>query len=105
MSDQPSLPPENHPPTYVAPQYQPGMDGQPVRPPFSKLAIGGFILSVVGLFIFGFLGFIGVLLSRRALHAIRLGTARGRGLAIAGLVIGIVAAIVYIIQLILRAIS
>ncbi|MEF2976142.1 DUF4190 domain-containing protein [Subtercola sp. YIM 133946] len=72
------------------------------RPPFSGMAIAGFAISCVSLFIFGFLGIVGLLLSVAALRRIRTGVARGRGLAIAGLVIGAVAAIFYLVGLLLR---
>jgi len=79
--------------------------GPPVPPgqlPFSKSAIWGFVISCVSVFVFGFLGSLGVVLSRRGFQAARLGTARGRGLAIAGMIIGMAGFLYYVINFIVH---
>jgi hypothetical protein len=58
------------------------------RLPFSQLAIWGFVISCVSLFVFGFIGVLGAGLSGRGFRAAAQGRARGKGLAIAGMVIG-----------------
>lgn len=64
---------------------------QPVqRPPFSRLAIWGFVISCVSLFVFGFIGALGAALCGRGFRAAAQGRARGKGLAIAGMIIGAV---------------
>ncbi|MHC6222091.1 DUF4190 domain-containing protein [Arthrobacter sp. MMS24-S77] len=61
-----------------------------VRPPFSKAAITGFIISCVGLFVFAMAGPLGTAISGIGFRRAREHGLRGRGLAIAGMVIGIV---------------
>jgi hypothetical protein len=58
------------------------------RLPFSQLAIWGFVISCVSLFVFGFIGVLGAGLSGRGFRAAAQGRARGKGLAIAGMIIG-----------------
>ncbi|MCU1480040.1 MAG: hypothetical protein JWQ19_826 [Subtercola sp.] len=114
----PITPPPGVPPVYQAPStlpsYQPGAyppaPGTPTgygqqtqRPPFSKLVIAGFVLSCVSIFVFGFLGVLGVVLAGQGLRAVRRGLARGRGLAIAAMVIGVVGFVFYAVGLILGA--
>ncbi len=83
-------------PTYPAlPPYPGPADMAPAQPPFSKLAIAGFVISCLSLFIFGWLGVVGALLSSRGLRDARRGLVRGRGLAIAGFVIGCVGFVAY----------
>lgn len=66
-----------------------GTAAQPVRrPPFSQLAIWGFVISCLSLFVFGFIGALGAALSGRGFRAAAQGRARGKGLAIAGMIIG-----------------
>ncbi len=60
------------------------------RLPISKMVIWGFIVSLISLVVFGALGVLGVVLTRQGLRAIKAGSARGRGLAIAAIVMGIV---------------
>ena len=62
---------------------------QGTRPPFNKMAIWGFVIACVGLFVFGFLGALAAALSLQALKAIRRTGERGKGLAIAGMCLGI----------------
>lgn len=62
---------------------------QPIRRlPFSQLAIWGFVISWVSLSVFGFIGALGAALCGRGFRAAAQGRARGKGLAIAGMVIG-----------------
>ncbi|WP_295127688.1 DUF4190 domain-containing protein [uncultured Leifsonia sp.] len=66
-----------------------GTAAQPVqRPPFSQLAIWGFVISCLSLFVFGFIGAMGAALSGRGFRAAAQGRARGKGLALAGMIIG-----------------
>ena len=74
----------------------------PGRLPFSKSAIWGFVISCMSFFVFGFLGSLGVVLSARGFRAARLRTARGRGLAIAGMIIGMVGFLYYAINFIVH---
>jgi hypothetical protein len=66
------------------------------QPPFSKLVIWGFIVSLISLIVFGMLGALGAVLARHGLRAVKAGTARGRGLAIAAIVMGSVAVAYYL---------
>lgn len=56
------------------------------------LAVTGFVLSLVGLFLFGFiLGLLAIIFSAIGLgRAVKDSTYKGKGLAIAGLIIGII---------------
>jgi Domain of unknown function (DUF4190) len=71
---------------------QPGQFGQPAK---SGMAIAGLVLSLVGVipcFWFWFLqvpGYLGVIFSIIGLKATKGGARRGRGMAIAGLVVGL----------------
>lgn len=73
--------------------------------PFSKAAIWGFILSCVSIFVFGFVGALGASISARGFRAARMGTARGRGLAIAGMIIGTVGFLYYAINFVMAHMS
>lgn len=77
--------------------YPPPSPREPIAQPlpFSKQAIWGFVISCVSLLVFGFIGVIGVVLSSRGLTAARQGRARGRGLAIAGMIIGAIGFLFY----------
>jgi hypothetical protein len=87
----------------AAPPVSPyGLADTTPRPPFSRLAIAGFILSCISLFIFGFVGLIGFLLSARGFRAIRRGAVRGRGLAIAGMIIGAFGFLFYAVSLFVK---
>lgn len=76
-----------------APYGQPGMPGQaplPVAKKFSALAIASLVVSLIGLIIFGFIcGGIAIVLGLIALITFKSATQKGRGFAIAGLLIGI----------------
>jgi hypothetical protein len=54
------------------------------------------------MFVFGFLGALGVILSARGFRDARRGIVRGRGLAIAGIIIGLLAFVFYAIGVIMR---
>ena len=73
------------------------------RLPFSQFAIWGFVISCISLFIFGIAGALGFALAGQGLRATRRGTARGRGLAIAGMIIGAVGFLFYAVNFIVRA--
>ena len=74
----------------VAPVYNNNMYGMPVAP-MSGLSIAGFVVSLVGLIVFGIImGPIGLGLSIPGLVQTMKGTKRGKGFAIAGLVISII---------------
>ncbi|MGA7206533.1 MAG: DUF4190 domain-containing protein [Specibacter sp.] len=99
------VPPSNHsgdnfapPPSYSAMQ----ASSQGVRPPLSKMAIYGFVICCVSVAIFGFMSIIGVVLCARGLRESRAGTARGAGLAIAGMVIGVLSFIFYVSHILMR---
>ena len=76
--------------------------GAPQRPPMSKIAVWGFVIACVSLFVFGFIGLVGMFLGGRGLRAIRTGRARGRGLAIAGIAIGAASFIFYLVAMFIR---
>jgi len=76
--------------------------GAPARPPFSKRAIAGFVLACVSVFYLGAMGSLGAILCINSLTEIRGGRARGRGLAIAGIVVGLVSFILYGINFFVR---
>ena len=74
----------------------------PTRLPFSWLAIWGFVLSCASIFMFGFIGALGATLSSRGFRAARQGIVRGRGLAIAGMIIGLIGFLYYAINFIVH---
>jgi amino acid transporter len=80
----------------------PAADSTPARLPFSKWTIYGFVLACISLVVFGFLGAIGVILSARGFRDSRRGIVRGRGLAIAGIIIGFLGFVFYAIGVIMR---
>jgi hypothetical protein len=75
------------------------------RLPFSKAAIWGFALSCLRLLVFGFVGALGASISARGFHAARRGAARGRGLAIAGIIIGTVGFLYYAVNFVVAHLS
>jgi hypothetical protein len=93
-------------PTYPAPApgappfapFPPAAEAAPALP-FSKLAIAGFVVSCISIFVFGWLGALGAILSSRAYSAARRGQVRGRGLALAGFIVGVVGFVLYAIIL------
>ncbi|MFH5878570.1 DUF4190 domain-containing protein [Arthrobacter sp. NA-172] len=66
------------------------------RAPFSKAAIAGFVISCVGLIVFAAAGLLGAVISVVSLRRIRERGLRGRGLAIAGLIIGVLDFVFYL---------
>ena len=74
--------------------------GAPDRPPFSKRVIVGFVLACASVFYLGAMGVLGAVLCLNSLGDIRRGRTRGRGLAIAGIIIGLVSFILYGINII-----
>ena len=88
-------PPPAAPPPPVSPGWAPAPNQLPYAPPvqdFYGMAIGAFVVSLVGLACFGIvLGPVAIVLSVIAMNNMkRTGINRGKGLAVAGLVIGIV---------------
>ncbi|MBF4562505.1 DUF4190 domain-containing protein [Microbacterium sp. VKM Ac-2870] len=73
------------------------------RLPFSQMAIWGFVISCASLFVFGFLGTVGAIISAQGVKAATRGLARGKGLGLAGFFIGAAAflywAITYMVTL------
>ncbi|ALE06032.1 hypothetical protein AL755_12050 [Arthrobacter sp. ERGS1:01] len=84
------------PQPYLPPDYG-GLNTAP-RPRMSKMAIWGFVLSCVSVFILPFLCLGGLIFSVRGLREARSGGARGYGLAVAGIVVGIISAILYVLS-------
>ncbi|WP_171814453.1 DUF4190 domain-containing protein [Arthrobacter dokdonensis] len=103
MSDRPSNAPGEeyfYPGVYVPM----GQEGTRVtaRPPLSRTAIAGLVVACVSLVVLGFLGVLGMILGVMGLREIRSGRARGRGLAVAGMAVGAVAFIFYLVNLFVR---
>jgi len=67
------------------------------RAPFSKAAVVGFIISCIGLFFFSMAGPLGTAISGRGFRRARERGLRGRGLAIAGMILGVVDFAFYIV--------
>lgn len=67
--------------------------------PFSKQAIWGFVIACVTLFIFGFLGIAAAALSANAFREASRGHVRGKGLAIAGMIIGTLSFVLNIVRI------
>ncbi|MCD7727874.1 MAG: DUF4190 domain-containing protein [Ruminococcus sp.] len=103
-------------------EYQPTQPAQPVQPDYQQyqqyqqpgvypegklngLAVAGFVVSLVSLFICGISSIVGLILSAIGLMQINKNVQqgipqRGKGMAIAGLVIGIVGAALVLISII-----
>lgn len=94
--------PSQLPPNSAAERTFPVPPTTPTRLPLSQFAIWGFVLSCVSIFVFGFIGALGAMLSSRGFRAARQGTARGRGLAIAGMIIGVIGFLYYAINFIVH---
>jgi hypothetical protein len=77
-------------------------DGTPERPPFSRWAIWGFVVSCVGLFTPGIVGALGVALAVRGLSQSTKFALRGRRLAFAAIIIGAVDFLYFAFTLIAR---
>lgn len=79
---------------------QPTNEQPPVKRKFSGMGIAGFVVSLVGLFFAAIVcGTIGIILSSAAFGETKQGAKRGRGLAIAGLVVGIIDVITFFVLL------
>lgn len=70
------------------------------RPSFSKAAIAGLVVSCAGLFVFAMAGPIGTALAGVGLRHVRERGLRGRRLAIAGIIIGVVDFAFYVIAVV-----
>ncbi|MGO4230003.1 DUF4190 domain-containing protein [Arthrobacter sp. YAF34] len=94
-----SVPP---PPENYWPSGQPQAPGPSPRvqagPPFSKAAIAGFVLGCAGLVVFAFVGPLATVISRVGLRHTRERGLRGRGLAIAGMILGVADFAFYLIS-------
>lgn len=124
---QPDWMQENGPHPDYTPQGQPPINPQPMAPPpyaqgpgpgmppppgypggmyqevkTPGMIIAGFVLSLVGLFCMGFLGIVGLILSAMGLKNFDPETQKGKGLAIAGVVLGVIDTIFFIILLIVN---
>ena len=74
----------------------------PAKKKVNGLAVAGFVVSLVGLFCFGWLcGILSIVFSAVALKQIPAKNQGGKGLAVAGLVIGIIDIASYILTLLL----
>jgi hypothetical protein len=73
-------------------------EGPAAKPLLSGFAVAGLICSIVGIGLFG-LQVIGIGLSIRALYRIRDSGERGKGLAIAGIIVGVVTAVLAVVEL------
>lgn len=82
-------PPEKHWPS-DAPRIPNPYAQVQARAPFSKAAIAGFIISCVGLFVFAMAGPLGTVISGMGFRRARDHGLRGRGLAVAGMILGVV---------------
>ncbi|TIH35641.1 DUF4190 domain-containing protein [Subtercola vilae] len=106
MTDLPQLPPDDRPPLPTPrrnmPAATPAFGGSSSEIPLSKQAVASVAIACISLFVFGILGVLAVLLARRALRDVKQGTVRGRGIAIAGMIIGYIAAILYIINIVVH---
>jgi len=103
----PPQPPEEH----ASSSLQPVPDRLPdfaaaAEPlPFSKAAVWGFAISCLSIFVFGVIGALGAAISARAFRAARSGAVRGRGLAIAGMIIGTIGFLFYAVAFIVRQLA
>ena len=94
--------PENQAPSYNAPQYAPA-----AKQDSNGMAIGGFVCSLVGLLLCcgGIVSIIGLVLSIIGLSKSKQMNGSGKGLAIAGIIIGALGAVATIFTIILYAIG
>ena len=77
------------------------------RPRLNPLALAGFIVSMASAStgVFGIAGIVGIVLSSIGLSQIKKNNERGRGFAIAGLIVGILAIIIGIFRIIFSLIT
>ena len=74
----------------VAPEAAPAAPAAPAKKKVNGLAVAGFIISLVGMFCFGIVcGILSVIFCAIALKQIPAKNQGGKGLAVAGLIIGI----------------
>ena len=66
----------------------------------NKNAIFSFVFSIISFFIFGWLSIAGVSLGIVALKEIKSTNEKGKGLAIAGLILGAIALVLYVMVLV-----
>ena len=95
--------PENQAPSYNnAAQYAPA-----AKQESNGMAIGGFVCSLVGLLLCcgGIVSIIGLILSIIGLSKSKQMNGSGKGLAIAGIIIGAIGVVVFILTIILYAIG
>ena len=111
----PQLPPGNYPvpgsqppPAYPPPGYPaPGgypPPGYPPRAGTNGMAIGSLVCSVAGLACYGIPSIVGIVLGVVAMNQIKQTGQEGRGMALAGVIVGGVAVVLWIIGIILYVI-
>ena len=92
--------PENQAPSYNAPQYGPA-----AKQENNGMAIGGFVCSLVGFLCCQLVTPVGLILSIIGLSKAKQMNGNGKGLAIAGIIIGAIGVAVFILTIILYAIG
>ena len=92
--------PENQAPSYNAPQYAPAANQDK-----NGMAIGGFVWSLVGFLCCQLVTPVGLILSIIGLSKAKQMNGNGKGLAIAGVIIGAIGVVVFILTIILYAIG
>ena len=86
----------------VSPVEQANANAEKTKPKFSGMAITGFVLSLVGILVLAIpCGIIGLVFSSVAMKDTLALVRRGRGMAIAGLVISIVDIVLGIVNIVL----
>lgn len=78
-----------------------------VSPRLNPLALSGFIVSMasVATGLFGVAGIVGIILSSIGLSKIKKNNERGRGFALAGLIVGIITVVVSILKIMVSIIG
>jgi uncharacterized membrane protein YvbJ len=92
--------PENQAPSYNAPQYGPA-----AKQENNGMAIGGFVCSLVGFLCCQLVTPVGLILSIIGLSKSKQMNGSGKGLAIAGIIIGAIGVAIFILTIILYAIG
>ena len=92
--------PENQTPSYNAPQYGPA-----AKQESNGMAIGGFVCSLVGFLCCQLVTPVGLILSIIGLSKSKQMNGSGKGLAIAGIIIGAIGVAIFILTIILYAIG
>jgi hypothetical protein len=92
--------PENQAPSYNAPQYGPA-----AKQESNGMAIGGFVCSLVGFLCCQLVTPVGLILSIIGLSKSKQMNGSGKGLAIAGIIIGAIGVAIFILTIILYAIG